>query len=816
MIWGLAFLAVSMLPSQTIEMKDGLAISGILQGGRIAIARDPVCSMIARGILVSPKKGEEIQLSAERKATWTPVKADAEGNLPEEAFRGGYFYTSVELGKDQVMLLEAVGHGLVYVNGAPHAGDPYGYGYLRVPVELRAGVNRFLFASGRGPIKATLKPIDGPMLDADDATLPDLGEDYKRHWGSVTVINPTRKPLAGFTIETEIEGCGFITESHSAVPPLSTRKVAFQISEIGKVNTENVKCRVRLVPAGADKPISAIDLTLRIRKPNQTRKVTFISDIDGSVQYYAVNPSQKPSKSNALILSTHGASVEAIGQADAYASKDWATLVAPTNRRPYGFDWEDWGRLDALEVLKIAKKEYAHDPQHVVLTGHSMGGHGTWHLGVTYPDLFAAIGPSAGWSSFFSYGGSRRITEMDGISKILARAMSGSDTLKLLPNTLQEKVYILHGDADDNVPVSEERLMRDALIALKHPNLQIHEQPGAGHWWGIEQGPGYGSACVDWKPMMDLFKSVKIPLDKDVKEINFTTANPGVSGRDHWLIIEQQIHPIEISNVQIHREGAGLVGATKNVAALNLDLKPIGGLPSKVVLDGQSIVMPKLGGKWGNQLTLINTKGKWSVGSLAPGAKSSQRTGTFKMAFNKRMVFLYATKGTDRENEWAFAKARYDAEQWQYRGNGAVDVLPDTTDLAKLKGRNLILYGNRTTNAAWAKALKGCPIDVSRGQIATGAKTLKGDNLGVIFVYPRSGSKDNLVGVYAGTGLVGMRTVERLSVYSAGTAMPDWMVVGVDALDKGIAGIRGAGYFGNDWKVESGDSAWSPTISLDR
>jgi hypothetical protein len=36
---------------------------------------------------------------------------------------------------------------------------------------------------------------------------------------------------------------------------------------------------------------------------------TFISDIDGSVQYYAVNPasSQKPGTNPALFLSLHGA-----------------------------------------------------------------------------------------------------------------------------------------------------------------------------------------------------------------------------------------------------------------------------------------------------------------------------------------------------------------------------------------------------------------------------------------------------------------------------------------------------------------------------
>src|SRR4029077_10978732 len=134
-------------------------------------------------------------------------------------------------------------------------------------------------------------------------------------------------------------------------------------------------------------------------------KATFISRIDGSVQYYAVNPASGPAGDArpALFLSLHGASVEAIGQADAYSPKSWGYLVAPTNRRPYGFDWEDWGRIDAIEVLTLAMNRFHTDSSRTYLTGHSMGGHGTWQVGVTFPDHFAAIAPSAGWISFASY-----------------------------------------------------------------------------------------------------------------------------------------------------------------------------------------------------------------------------------------------------------------------------------------------------------------------------------------------------------------------------------------------------------------------------
>ena len=52
-----------------------------------------------------------------------------------------------------------------------------------------------------------------------------------------------------------------------------------------------------------------------------------------------------------LVLSLHGASVDAFNQAAAYAALPDFWIVAPTNRGAFGFDWQDWGREDAYEVL---------------------------------------------------------------------------------------------------------------------------------------------------------------------------------------------------------------------------------------------------------------------------------------------------------------------------------------------------------------------------------------------------------------------------------------------------------------------------------
>ena len=84
----------------------------------------------------------------------------------------------------------------------------------------------------------------------------------------------------------------------------------------------------------------------------------------------------------------------------------------------------------------------------------------------------------------------------------MARAPGPSDTLALSRNLAGLGVYILHGDADDNVPVGQARQMRQVLGEF-HPDFAYHEQPGAGHWWG--------NPCVDWPPLFAFLGDHRIP-----------------------------------------------------------------------------------------------------------------------------------------------------------------------------------------------------------------------------------------------------------------------------------------------------------------
>jgi len=479
--------AANSRPPERIEFRQALALPQVARYGRLTVHQDAVEALLASGRWSPPHPGDAVKLPNGESQVWRPITADEDGWLTDPALRGGYGYVSVNSDAERVMLLDAAGHSMVYVNGEPRAGDIYQTGKVRLPVMLHTGTNDFLFRCGRGRFRAALySPEPHATIDLHDNTLPDLVTGEKADtWGAVLVINPMPTPLVNAALRSTLPGAKPVTTAVPPLLPLSVRKVGFRIKGQAPDRGESCDITLELLDGPKGRLLDRKAIPLRLRGPYQTRKRTFVSEIDGSVQYYAVNPAH-PLTPNpgplALVLSLHGASVEAIGQADAYSSKTWAHIVAPTNRRPFGFDWEDWGRLDALEVLDIARQTLRTDAQRTYLTGHSMGGHGVWQLGALFPDRFAAIGPSAGWVSFASYVGAPQQQNGPAVQDILRRAAGTSDTLAFALNYLQEGIYILHGEKDDNVPVGQSRAMFKLLRPVHH-DIAYHEQPGAGHWW---------------------------------------------------------------------------------------------------------------------------------------------------------------------------------------------------------------------------------------------------------------------------------------------------------------------------------------------
>jgi dienelactone hydrolase len=813
-------------PENEIVIRTGYATSperGFGNRGRVSLPKDPLEAAWLRGELQLPLADQAESPSAAGLPPWKKVEADANGGFTGRELAAGWLVSYVEVPEEGIWLLSAQGNGSVRINGIPRVGDIYSNGMTELPVLLKAGKNTLIFAGARGRIAARLQPIAKPLaLSLRDTTLPHVirGESEPL-WGALMVVNATNATQSGLRLRVGGEGFEEAIVDLPSLPPLGTRKVVFSVKPIADSavfanrETNSAKLQLDLLPKLAldQKALIELDsteITLAVRDATQHHRRTFVSQIDGSVQYYGVAPpvegSLKTEERPALFLSLHGAGVEGEGQSGSYALKPNGYIIAPTNRRVFGFDWEDWGRWDALEVLDQASRRFQTNPRRTYITGHSMGGHGTWHIGSLFPDRFAALGPSAGWISFSTYaGGAPRVDETP-VSQMLRRGVTASDTLARVNNLATQGVYILHGDADDNVPVGQARTMREELARF-HPDFVYKEQFGAGHWWG--------NACVDWPAMFFFFDSHQLPEPEQVNRIDFSTPAPHISSGYYWARLQSQQQQGLISRIELQLERGKrlLSGKTTNAHRLLLNLEqmksPEDGGDNAVLnidLDGSKLENVSIAGK--QSLCLERNETGWSVveGDHNPAHKTG-RNGSFKEAFNHRFVLVYGTGGDPEENEWMLARARYDAETFWYRGNGSVDVVSDQEwkSVAE-ENRSVIVYGNASINAAWKELLLDSPIVVERDSWQVPGQAANNE-AAVMMIRPRPGSNVASVGAIGGTDVRSMRASNRIPIFSSGTGYPDLLIVSPDFLEKGAEAVRLTGYFGHDWSFESGEWA---------
>ena len=795
--------ALALAPQELSQFHTGLLLPRVHRGSRSPILANPVLARFSDGSWITPKAGETMRTVDGANRAWEAVRADSEGWFEGRGMRGGALHTTVSVRQPTTAILSVRGASTVQVNGEPRVGDVYNLGITHVPVKLESGANEFVFFGSRGKIKASLSEPSDPLFFSDhDRTVPTVfrGPKRRNYVAGVIVTNTTDEWRSDLVARIRYANEEVTSTELPPIGPCSNRKVPVQFAPID-VPEDAKHIELRLELADRIGTLSATTLKLPIGDESKPHTRTLVSDIDGSVQHFGVCP---PSESRdgekpAMFLSLHGAGVRGPHQARCYQQKPDGVVIAPTNRRQFGFDWEDWGRLDGLEVLAEGERLYGTDPNRTYVTGHSMGGHGTWRFGALFPNRFAAIAPSAGWRDFWAYGGGADYgSEMTEVARLLDRAANQSRTLLMRPNYEDLGIYVLHGDADETVSVEHARFMRKQLASF-HSNFAYYERAGAGHWWGNQ--------CMDWPPLFDFLRQNERPARRE--QVDFTTLNPGVSAELGWLRVTSQVLSLEPTRLRgkVDIEGRKLDVDTENTHAFSIDLLATGLEPGTVTLDvdGTSIES-----EWQERIWLRRRGDAWQLDVGADALhKNPNRSGPFKDAFRNRMVFVVGTSGNDEETAWAIAKARFDAETFWYRGNGSVDVVRDTEfDTNAEPDRNVILYGNRTTNAVWDRVLGDCPIVARRSGIVVADRSLTGDDLACTFVYPRHGSKTACVGVVGGSGIRGLRTTDRFTYFVSGSHSPDWTIYGAEMLERGIEGVRATGFFANDWTVDPAQSAW--------
>jgi predicted esterase len=143
--------------------------------------------------------------------------------------------------------------------------------------------------------------------------------------------------------------------------------------------------------------------------PSATAKgdlfLAYRSSFDGKLVPYRVYlpTSYTPSKKYPLIVLLHGAGGDETDFIEAYrgqwpqlAEQHGFILASVTGRGPLsGYSKVSGGEQDVLDVMEIVKNRYSVDSSKIFLGGHSMGGGGTWAIGLAYQDKFAGFIPIA-------------------------------------------------------------------------------------------------------------------------------------------------------------------------------------------------------------------------------------------------------------------------------------------------------------------------------------------------------------------------------------------------------------------------------------
>ncbi len=174
-------------------------------------------------------------------------------------------------------------------------------------------------------------------------------------------------------------------------------------------------------------------------------------------------------------------------------------------------------------------------------------------------------------------------------------------------------------------------------------------------------------------------------------------------------------------------------------------------------------------------------------------------------------MIVYPTGGSETENQIVWQKVQLDAETWWYRGNGAIDIVPDDQfQLARYPDRTILVYGNESINRAWHGLLNDSPIRVTRDQWIVGERLVPETHVSGMFVRPRHDSDVASVIAIAGTDETGLRMMTQHALFVPFTRYPDFVAWSLDGSAPAQLRPAVAGYFGFDWSLKYGETAWAP------
>jgi dienelactone hydrolase len=512
----------------------------------------------------------------------------------------------------------------------------------------------------------------------------------------------------------------------------------------------------------ADRLVAGDDPWLHRRGPFVR---AYRSDIDDTLQPYAlyVPESYDSKKRYPLLVMLHGATSNHLlarrrvlglgnrpGESDYEAIRnkveypDLGFIVLAPYARGEVAGYSGIAEGDVLRAMADVERTYNVDPDRVHLTGLSMGGGGTWHFGLRFPDRFASISPvcAVGDVALFPF--------MAGATAADKELLALTSPSAIANNALNLQVFIFHGDEDPAVDVAHSRRMVEIYRELGwlDRNVFYFELPGVHHFaWDFS----YRDASL-------FSRIADIRRDAHPKRVVYSTFSPRYR-QAYWTRIDRIDRGLQMARIQATRDDEGRFEiTTENLSAFSLllspEIAPVG-KRIEIRVDGRRVYRgtPK------DDVLSFARRGRsrwkatkpWRGPAQGPPdhAEAGLRAGG--LVHYGPHVYVFGTGG----DEATTAALKLEAERladWGPNVRARWTVLPDTEVTPGLMAtHNLVLVGSASANAIVGQIEAQLPVRQDTEGTHVGARRVAGPEAAFRVQAPNPLSPGRLVLVYGGS-----------------------------------------------------------------
>lgn len=488
-----------------------------------------------------------------------------------------------------------------------------------------------------------------------------------------------------------------------------------------------------------------------LHRAGQDSVRAYRSRVDGSVQPYAVTlPAEygkDPRRRWRLDVVLHGrdatlTEVKFLHQHDgthaAPRDQDFVRLDI-FGRGNNAYRWA--GETDVFEALdsflaveRMLGRGAMLDPSRIVLRGFSMGGAGTWHLGLHHPSRWCVIGPGAGFATTRGY-----VKNLpDPLPPYQEKCLRIYDAADYAENAFDVPVVAYAGEKDPQLQAARTIEERLKPLGIK---MQLLVAPGLAHQfppeWQKKAEAAYAAFAAQGKGREEYPAKIRF--------VTYTLKYPSCG----WVEILGLLRHYDKARVEAEKTDGGFTVTTENVRALRLVLPEFSSpQPITVSLDGQrlsarpyqsataplSVYLEKGGEGWRDALPQ-----KLVVDRLRRPQKTIGIHGPIDDAFTNSFLCVRGT-GTawhDSTQSYAAAALRRFQNEWNKFLRGELPVKNDV-DVTEddIANRNLILFGDPASNALIAQVLDRLPMQWTKESITLAGKSYPAAEHVPVLVYP--------------------------------------------------------------------------------